>query len=190
MLTLLYVGSHTHGLLPCCFVKCKPCSQSCVKVPVKYGRNINALLKQDGLTPFQVHSKPNDIGVLLVQIKAIHMVAGLRSRHILVVLVDLDLIPHAWLSGRSSIRCSNVHQANVHLCTVVALIDVLVEVFDSRDGGADLHVDVAVEEQGRVRVVGHHPTVVKGKPTPAAATAKHRLLRERCHKSISASMAT
>jgi hypothetical protein len=56
---------------------------------------------------------------------------------------------------------------------VVALVDVLVEVFDSRGGGADLHVDVAIEEQGHVRVVGHHPTVVKSKPTPATATAKH-----------------
>jgi hypothetical protein len=27
---------------------------------------------------------------------------------------------------------------------------------------------VAVEEQGQVRVVRHHPTVVKGKPTPTA----------------------
>jgi len=57
-------------MLPCCFVKYKPCSQSCVRVLVKYGCSISALLKQDGLTPFQVHSKPNDIGVLLVQIKA------------------------------------------------------------------------------------------------------------------------
>ncbi len=71
----------------------------------------------------------------------------------------------------------------------MALVDVLVEVFDSRDGGADLHVDVAVEEQGHVWVVGHHPTVVKGKPTPAATAAKQQLLRERCHRSISASMA-
>ncbi len=71
----------------------------------------------------------------------------------------------------------------------MALVDVLVELFDSRDGGADLHVDVAVEEQGQVRVVGHHPTVVKGKPTPAATAAKQQLLRERCHRSISASMA-
>jgi hypothetical protein len=31
---------------------------------------------------------------------------------------------------------------------------------------------VVVEEQGQVRVVGHHPEVVKGKPTPAAATTK------------------
>jgi hypothetical protein len=30
----------------------------------------------------------------------------------------------------------------------VALIEVLAEVFDSCDGGANLHVDVAVEEQG------------------------------------------
>jgi hypothetical protein len=30
----------------------------------------------------------------------------------------------------------------------VALVDVFVEVFDSRDRGADLHVDVVVEEQG------------------------------------------
>ncbi len=133
-------------MLPCCFVKCKPCNQSCVRVPVKYNRNISALLKQDGLTPFQVHSKPNDIGVLLVQIKAIQTVVGLRSRHIPAVLVDLDLILHAWLSRRSAIRCNNVHRANVHLCTVVALVDVLVEVFDSRDKGVDLHVDVAVEE--------------------------------------------
>jgi len=143
-----------------------------VRVPIKYGRNISALLKQDGLSPFQVHSKPNDIGVLLVQIKAIQTVASLRSRHILAVLVDLDLIPHAWLSGHNAIRCSSIYRANVHMCTVVALVDVLVEVFDSHDGGTDLHVDVAVEEQGQVRVVGHHPAVVKGKPTPAAATAK------------------
>jgi len=95
-----------------------------------------------------VHNKPNDIGVLLVQIKAIHMVAGLRSRHIPAVLVDLDLIPHEWPSGRNAIRCNNVHRANVHFCTVVALVDVLVEVFDSRDGGADLHVDVVIEEHG------------------------------------------
>jgi hypothetical protein len=119
-----------------------------VRVPVKYGGSISALFKQDGLMPFQVHSKPNNIGVLLVQIKAIQTVAGLRSRHIPTVLVDLDFIPHAWLSECSAIRCSNVHRANVHLCTVVALVDVLVEVFDSHDGGADLHVDVAVEEQG------------------------------------------
>ncbi len=135
-------------MLPCCFVKFKPCNQSCVRVPVKYGRSISAFLKQDGLTPFQVHIKPNDIGVLLAQIKAIQTVTGLRSRHIPADLVDLDLIPHEWLSGRSAIRCSNVHGANVHLCTVVALVDVLIKVFDSRDGGADLHVDVAIEEQG------------------------------------------
>jgi hypothetical protein len=104
-------------------------------------------------------------------------------------LVDLDLIPHAWLSGYSAIRCNNVHRANVHLCTIVAFVDVLIEVFDSRDGGADLHVDVAVEEQGQVRVIGHHPIVVKGKPTPAATAAKQQLLRERCHRSISTSMA-
>jgi len=155
-----------------------------VKVPIKYGRNISALLKQDGLTPSQVHNKPNDIGVLLVQIRVIQTVAGLRSRHIPAILVDLDLIPHVWLSGRSAIRCTNVH-----LCTIVAFVDILVEVFDNCDGGADLHADVAIEEQGQVWVVGHHPTVVKGKPTPATTTAKQQLLRERCHRSISASMA-
>ncbi len=105
-------------------------------------------------------------------------------------MVDVDLIPHAWLSGRNAIRCSSVHWANVHLCTVVAFVDVFVEVFDNRDRGADLHVDVAVEEQGQVRVVRHHLAVVKGKPTPAATAAKQQLLRERCHRSINASMAT
>ncbi len=177
-------------MLPCYFVKCKPCSQSYVRVPVKYDHSISALLKQDGLMPFQVHNKPNDIGVLLVQIKAIQTVAGLKSRHIPTVLVDIDLIPHAWLSGHSAIRCNSVHRANVHLCTVVAIVDILVEVFDSRDGGADLHVDVAVEEQGQVRVVRHHPAVVKGKPTPIAIATKQQLLHEQCHRSINASRAT
>ncbi len=144
-----------------------------MRVLVKYGRNISALLKQDGRTPFQVHSKPNDIRVLLVQIKAIQTVAGFRSQHIPTILLDLDLIPHAWLSGRNAIRCSSVHRVNVHLCTVVAFVNVLVEVFDNHDGVANLHVDVAVEEQGQVRVVRHHPSVVKGKPTPATTTAKH-----------------
>jgi hypothetical protein len=73
---------------------------------------------------------------------------------------------------------------------VMALVDVFVEVFDSRDRGADLHVDVVVEEQGHVQVVGHHPTVVKDKPTLAATTAKQQLLCEQCHRSISTSMAT
>jgi len=58
------------------------------------------------------------------------------------------------------------------MCTVMALVDVLIEVFDSCDGGANLHVDVVVKEQGQVRVVGHHPAVVKGKPTPAAIVRK------------------
>jgi hypothetical protein len=47
---------------------------------------------------------------------------------------------------------------------------------------------VAVEEQGQVRVIGHHPTVIKGKPTLATTAAKQQLLRERCHRSISVSM--
>jgi len=72
----------------------------------------------------------------------------------------------------------------------VALVDVFVEVFDNRDGGANLQVDMAVEEQGHVWVVGHHPEVVKGKPTHAVATAKQQLLSEWCHRSINASMAT
>jgi hypothetical protein len=71
---------------------------------------------------------------------------------------------------------------------VVALVDVFVEVLDSRDRGADLRVDVAIEEQGQVWVVRHHPAVVKNKPTPVAAAAKQQLLRERCHRSINASM--
>jgi len=71
----------------------------------------------------------------------------------------------------------------------MALVDVLVEVFDSCDKGANLHVDVAVEEQGQVRVVRHHLAVVKSKPTPAAAAAKQQLLHEQCHRSINASMA-
>jgi len=58
------------------------------------------------------------------------------------------------------------------MCTVMALVDVLVEVFDNCDEGANLHVDVVIKEQGQVQVVGHHPTVVKGKPTPTATAGK------------------
>jgi hypothetical protein len=47
---------------------------------------------------------------------------------------------------------------------------------------------VAIEEQGQVWVVGHHLTVVKGEPTRATPAAKQSLLRERCHRSINASM--
>jgi hypothetical protein len=54
----------------------------------------------------------------------------------------------------------------------VALVNVFVEVFDSYDGSVDLHVDVAVEEQGQVWVRRHHPAVIKGKTTPAAIGAK------------------
>jgi hypothetical protein len=71
---------------------------------------------------------------------------------------------------------------------VMAFVDILVEVFGNRDRGVDLHVDVAVEEQGQVRVVRHHPMVVKGKPTPATTAAKQQLLHEWCHRSINASM--
>jgi hypothetical protein len=72
----------------------------------------------------------------------------------------------------------------------LALVDILVEVFDNRNGGADLHVDVVVEEKGQIRVVGHHPAIVKGKPTPTAEAVKQQLLRERCHRSINTSMVT
>jgi ABC-type thiamine transport system ATPase subunit len=71
----------------------------------------------------------------------------------------------------------------------VAFVNILVEVFDNRDGGADLHIDVSVEEQGHVRVVGHHSAVVKGKSTLVTVVAKQQLLHERCHRSINASMA-
>jgi hypothetical protein len=46
---------------------------------------------------------------------------------------------------------------------VVTLVNILVKVFHSRDGAADLNIDVALVPHGQVRVVPDDPTVVKDK---------------------------
>ncbi len=53
----------------------------------------------------------------------------------------------------------------VHHCqsTVVTLVNILVKVFHSRDGAADLNINVALVPHGQVGVVWDDPTVVKDK---------------------------
>jgi len=46
---------------------------------------------------------------------------------------------------------------------VVTLVNILVKVFHSRDGAADLNIDVALVSHGQVGVVRDDPTVVKDK---------------------------
>jgi hypothetical protein len=45
----------------------------------------------------------------------------------------------------------------------VTLLNILVKVFHSRDGNADLNIDVALVSHGQVGVVGDNPTVIKDK---------------------------
>jgi hypothetical protein len=45
----------------------------------------------------------------------------------------------------------------------MTLVNILVKVFHSCDGGADLNIDVALVPHGQVGVVQDDPTVVKDK---------------------------
>jgi hypothetical protein len=56
----------------------------------------------------------------------------------------------------------------------VTLVNILVKVFHSRDGAADLNIDVALIPHGQVRVVQDDPTVVKDKARPARGRGKQQ----------------
>jgi hypothetical protein len=45
----------------------------------------------------------------------------------------------------------------------MTLVNILVKVFHSRDGAADLNIDVALVPHGQVGVVWDNPTIVKNK---------------------------
>jgi len=45
----------------------------------------------------------------------------------------------------------------------MTLVNILIKVFHSRDGAADLNIDVALVSHGQVGVVQDDPTVVKDK---------------------------
>jgi hypothetical protein len=45
----------------------------------------------------------------------------------------------------------------------MTLVNILVKVFHSRDGAADLNIDVALVPHGQVGVVRNNPTIVKNK---------------------------
>ncbi len=51
--------------------------------------------------------------------------------------------------------------------TVVTLVNILVKVFHSRDGAANLNIDVALVPHGQVGVVRDNPIVVKDKARAA-----------------------
>ena len=54
----------------------------------------------------------------------------------------------------------------------MCLEDVFVDVLDSLDGGAHCHIDVGIVLLGKVRVVGHHPSIVTPVPTLGDCWAK------------------
>jgi hypothetical protein len=119
-----------------------------------------------------MNSQVVNIGVHVVQVKGKKLMASFAGTDIPPIKVILDFI----LGGRhivpigptcSRLRCCSWQSASfrLHHCqsTVVTLVNTLVKVFHSRDGAADLNIDVALVPHGQVRVVRDDPTVVKDK---------------------------
>ncbi len=74
-------------------------------------------------------------------------------------------------------RCSQQSPSfRLHHCqsTIVTLVNILVKVFHSRDGAADLSIDVALVPHGQVGVVRDDPTVVKDKTRAARGSGQHQ----------------
>ncbi len=98
--------------------------------------------------------------------------ASFVGTHIPPIEVILDFIP----SGRHIVpigptcsclrrysRQSPSFRLHHSQSTVRTLVNILVKVFHSRDGPADLNIDVALVPHGQVGVVQDDPTVVKDK---------------------------
>jgi hypothetical protein len=119
-----------------------------------------------------MNSQAVNIGVHAVQVKGKKPMASFAGTDIPPIEVILDFI----LSGRHIVpigpTCSRLRHCNrqspnfrLHHCqsTVMTFVNILVKVFHSHDGVADLNIDVALVSHGQVRVVRDDPTVIKDK---------------------------
>ncbi len=117
-----------------------------------------------------MNSQVVNIGVHVVQVKGKKPMASFAGTDIPPIEVILDFI----LGGRHivpiGLTCSRQTPSFwLHHCqsTVVTLVNILVKVFHSCDGAADLNIDVALVPHGQVGVVRDDPTVVKDKARAA-----------------------
>jgi len=107
-----------------------------------------------------------------VQLKGKKLMASFAGTDILPIEVILDFIPGDRHIVHIGPTCSCLRHYSrqspsfqLHHCqsTVVTLVNIFVKVFHSRDGVADLNIDVALVPHGQVGVVRDDPTVVKDK---------------------------
>ncbi len=126
-----------------------------------------------------MNSQAVNIGVHVVQVKGKRPMVSFAGTDIPPIEVILDFIPgdkHIVPIGPTCNclrHCSRQSPSfRLHHCqtTVVTLVNILVKVFHSRDGAADLNIDVALVPHGQVGVIQDDPTVVKDK----ARTARGR----------------
>jgi hypothetical protein len=119
-----------------------------------------------------MNSHAVNIGVHVVQVKGKKPMASFVGTDIPPIEVILDFIP----GGRrivpigptySRLRHYNRQSPSFRLhhyqSTVVTLVNILVKVFHSRDGVADLNIDVALVLHGQVGVVRDDAMVIKYK---------------------------
>ncbi len=134
--------------------------------------NRGPLGKVSGLLIRQMNSQTINIGVHAVQVKGKKPMSSFANTDIPPIEVILDfissdrhIVPISPTYSRLR-RCSRQSLSfRLHHCqsTVVTLVNILVKVFHSRDGVADLNIDVALVPHGQVGVVRDDPTVVKDK---------------------------
>jgi hypothetical protein len=117
-----------------------------------------------------------NIGVRVVQVKGKKLMASFAGTDIPPIEVILDFIP----GGRHIVPIGPTYSRLRHYSwqspsfrlqhcqsTVVTFVHILVKVFHSRDGVANLNIDVALVQHGQVGVVRDDPTVVKDKARAA-----------------------
>lgn len=85
---------------------------------------------------------------------------GFAGRHISGILKVLDLVD---IVGPASSTMTRHGRMKGDPGSVMALVDILVEILDGGDGGAHLNVDVGVVLCRQVRVVRNNPAVVSSK---------------------------
>ncbi len=132
-----------------------------------------------------MNSQVVNIGVHVVQVKGKKSMASFAGVDIPPIEVILDFISggrHIVPIGPTCSRLRRCSQQSpsfqLHHCqsTVVTLANIFVKVFHSRDGAADLNIDVALVPHGQVGVVRDDPTVVKDKARAARGRGQHQEL--------------
>jgi len=94
--------------------------------------------------------KANNIGNLLLHFKEIEVPMSLTTADIARIKIELDLISAS---------------AKLHGGMIMALVDILVDVFDGLDRSNRLHIDITVILPDEISGVTDHPLVVNLLPT-------------------------